>query len=1466
MSMPMLNSYNLLETNKSKFIFCILFLLFIINPFFCYSQSQEEQKALQDFETIESGNRYVDFLDLGEGKSLNLPVGIKKIIGNMSCVLAISNIKIGAEYGEASCYLKIELPSASTDKKSKYLIFGVQGVKISYTGNFIGDVNLMLLSTHPISLGKGISIQIKGGNIDDENGNLSSETYLTLDCNGDVKEFALSADIIFDKDTFIPTNPKESVLKASFKAVVEDLNNLVVAINIPAFQLKNVPGFIFEVSEATLDFSDSQNPNNFNPDPEYFNKYFTLPDRNLWRGVHVNKFSVTFPSMFNKEDSVSTKIDATQLLIDDNGITAHISAQNLLPLGDAKSSVFSFSVDGFSLNLLANNITGFGFNGKCGIPYLKDEKPLEYKAYISKDTYLLSAEIGKDRKINLLGLGELHLASNSILQIEVEDGKFIPTAILDGSMAINKDMLAMEEIAFTKLRLSAAAPRFSVESAEYGGEVKFLNFPISVSGIKFTAVDDLATLGFSMNINLMSEKISASSGLRIVSEFKGDGGLKYKGLYVDSVKLKKVQLAGFSLDGEIHIVKDDPKYGNYFGGDITARFGALSDKLEVNVKAVFGRKDFRYWYVEGAAAFSPGISIGPVFLNGFLGGAYYKMKYVGGSGIRAYEPNEDCGLGVKAGVNYYIAQNNTISGNALFEMNFSSSGGIRNIMFYGTAEFLKETGNSESMLANMFTAGLGKARCVGQSFTDGLSSSMDGSSMSKEILGAMNLSGVISAYISMNYDFVIKTFDANCAIMINTPGDLIRGAGQNGEAGWAWMHFSPSEWFVHVGTPSNPVGLRIGLGSLYLSTESYFMLGDRLEAPVLDSEVSRILGISPQQADYMKYPEGASMGRGLAFGSRFKFDTGNITFLILYARFMAGIGFDVMLQDMGEYYCKDNPGKPIGLNNWYASGQSYAYLEGELGVKIKFLMINKKISIIKGSAAALLQARLPNPTWVGGYFAVDLNVLGLIKGSMKMKFSFGDACELVRRDGDQTPLDFPIIADLTPKDGGTDVDIFLSPQTTFNVALEEAFETQDDQGDTHTYRVKLSDFYIADVNGNKVPGIIKKGKDGMSASFESHDVLPPYKDMQAFVSVLLEENKGGSWVELTNARETKTVHFKTGDAPQYIPISNIEYCYPVIDQKTFYKGESSSGYVQLVKGQPYLFPEGFDYNTIFVSGKQELASGFGYNASEKRIDYQFPSLANKNSYEIAFVASTKGGVQQDGESTITTYNTIENTELGESYEIGYEQKAAQTIIKDGSLKVLNYNFKTSSFSTFEEKVSVMSFSRGAKIIGPEIRDLFLKIGNNYENFDEIELVGAPTTKGVPLVFAEATLNDDYFNSTINPLLYAWYPMNGISVSRDDVEKIGMPPVRAFYIMDRHSEEGKLPFAYHLSGYYNKDFYDLQTQAANLFARGNGVEQLKPLATKQFPMITPGNYKAKLQYVMPGSKKGTYIIVDYIYWY
>ena len=672
-------------------IFLLFLFLLSLNGIKAQSLGSQ-QKILEDFETIESQNRFLDsFGDFGSDATANqaysLPIGLKKIAGNIEFTLAVTKIKFDQKLGSLTLLMKMHLP-----QKNKVLIFGADNIGISYTGDLIGDVQLFLLSDIPISMGNAGDFIIKGG-YDQKTGNISSNTYVTLDCNGEFVELSIDGEILLNKNTFKAVNSEssanDSIVRASVRTTVSDWSDVFAEVSLPPFEIKGVKDLTFSLSKATLDLSDYRSPQNFNPNPTYLKEYYPLGNLDLWRGLYIEHFQVTLPPYFMKKGSGERIIvEADRMLIDENGVTGLISAKDILPFEQGDASGWSFSVSDLKLELIANNIKGFGFGGQIGIPISREQQVLDYEAFVSKDEYLVRANIGDSLKINMFGDTNLKLEKTSYLEMKVRGKQFIPRIVLDGQMNLNTDGLEGEAITFSKLSIGADAPVISVEAMGYGGEIKLNNFPLTISDIQLATRNEEISLAFDAKINLMKDKLAAGTRLTLLTEYK-DNKFNFKGLDVSAIILDGAQMSGFTLNGELRMEKDHPVYGKYFGGNIQATFGALSDDLTVGVTAVFGRKDYRYWYVEGNASFgNKGIPVGPFTINGFTGGVYYKMSPTGKSGLQAYAPNDKTSLGLKAGVSYFIAQENTVNGDALFETNFSSTGGINTMKFYGTAKFM----------------------------------------------------------------------------------------------------------------------------------------------------------------------------------------------------------------------------------------------------------------------------------------------------------------------------------------------------------------------------------------------------------------------------------------------------------------------------------------------------------------------------------------------------------------------------------------------------------------------------------------------------------------------------------------------------------------------------------------------------------------------------------------------------------
>jgi hypothetical protein len=629
-------------------------------------------------------------------------------------------------------------------------------------------------------------------------------------------------------------------------------------------------------------------------------------------------------------------------------------------------------------------------------------------------------------------------------------------------------------------------------------------------------------------------------------------------------------------------------------------------------------------------------------------------------------------------------------------------------------------------------------------------------------------------------------------------------------------------------------------------------------------------------------------GTGVAFGTNLEIKTGDLTFLIFYANLSAGLGFDIMLKQYNAY-CKGRPNEKIGIDGWYANGQAYAYLEGELGINVNLFFIKKKIPVISAGAAMLLQAKLPNPSWFHGVMGFNYDVLGgLIKGHANFELTLGEKCEFVT---DNTLDINEIISEMTPANSANEVSVFTYPQVMFRMPVDKQFEITDINDKVSSYRIRFLDYSISYNNkpAQKISGKIEWNKTKDVLTFIPNKMLPPTNKLKAIVSVTFEEKySNNSWKKVQDSK--MEVVFTTAKEPNCITDNNILYTYPVIGQRYFHPGESKEAYVQLKYDQSSLFTPDKNPELRIISGNKIIKIPFTYNTGSKCIKFTLPQLNLNTKYTVEILGHEKEEVKigNDEKRTNIQYDTANKVSIR-------DYSANELIVqKETVVTLLKYDFKTSSFNTFRDKMNGMNKTTPlweeteliniiiSAFFGPSLR---YKI-NGGEPFENVELTGNKYTGNKALVSAYATLSDNFYQSKIKPLLYEKYPIRLqqidpqspnrqqlITLSRD-VLKYGFPPVKAVNVLYEYLTEVEqgifnnnakmfFPYRYDLFIIYVSDFLDLRNQLANAYVLYNRKDYAY-LLESSFPAISPGIYEIELKYVFPNGNSGTSSKFTYLY--
>lgn len=1308
-----------------------------------------------------------------------------------------------------------------------------------------------------------------------------------------------------------------------FDMVVSDWNDIVAAIDLQPFVLAKHPDkFVFELSEAIFDFSDIRTPNIPFP-AHYREKGLLLPSVDNWRGVYVQSLEVALPKTFKTTETILGKervrFGAADMIIDNFGVSGYFFAENIISLDKGRtndSQAWAYSVDYLDVELVTNRIASAAFSGEIVLPIAENNKNgngadkklgLGYAGLISEEEYHIRVATTDTLDFNLWK-AKAQLLPNSYVELNVENDNFYPIAVLNGRMTITanqkesldagdgtiidgknqKHTVNFKGIEFQDLVLQTKSPVLQVGYFGYTDELKLMNFPVSISDISLTATEYRSALGFDLNVNLMETGDKGFAGktrLEIIGNFKEEN-YRQRWAY-EKLDLKEIYLnadmGAFALEGSLILMENHPEYGDGFSASLTATMAAFNG-LTVSANAIFGKSDFRYWYFDAMVSNLP-TGNSPIGLYGFGGGAFYHMKRRGfGSAFApsglAYLPDNEKGLGLKAMVLFSVINGSAFNGGAGFEILFNKSGGISKMGLYGEGHLMKDLPGGDAL--NQALGKLNEQKDKLEKYLDntGIGNAAVSNKLAKSFVdraqeeypSSLEGQAGISGYVGIEYDFDNKVLHGNLDVYVNVAGGILQGRASGGRAGWAEMHFAPDTWHLYLGTPSDRLGLKLGVGPISAQTGGYFMIGHKIPAsPPPPPIVADILGVDIQQLDYMRDENALGDGRGFAFGTDFSVDTGDLKFLLFYARFQAGAGFDIMLKDYGEAQCS-NTGDQVGINGWYANGQAYAYLQGELGIRVKLFFINKRIPIVKGGAAVLLQAKAPNPVWMRGYVGGHYDLLGgLIKGNFNFKVTIGKECKFENA----SPLaGLKIISDLTPGDNEKEVDVFVAPQVAFNMAVEKVLTLPEDDGD-HIYKIVLEEFRILDENDIPITGSITWNQNHNAATFVPEDILPPASTLRVSAEVGFQEKINGIFktimVNGVPAKEIEERTFTTGTAPEYIPLQNIVYAYPVIDQKYFYPKEHSNGYIQLKQGQDYLFDNAqwkSEIEIIDANGKTSKLD-FTYSKASNSLSYTLPKIKNETLYGLVIVSRPKNGA-----ASTTASTTEAQTDLGDDNSLTISQREAQRVSKDGSLERINYNFKTSEYSTFAQKIQRIKVSdHGWDKLSSNIIYLFNSI-QNHEAFDTAELIGNEYTDHRPMVFARSDLADVYFLQDINPILYQKYTTGPYALKRE-AEPYGIPPRKALplfsnyltniaYGVNRNWTATHFPFRYNLPEAYFEDYRTVKTSVMNDYV--NGLLPLSSTYTSildtRYEFMRKGAYRIDLQYRLPGGKIGSKASLDY----
>jgi hypothetical protein len=1475
-------SYTSCKLSRSQFRKKLLFQFFLAVLISLLSQTAHSQSAsgfpeiIEDQTEVAKAHALLDYVietsrfirDLNELTVIDLPVGITAGNNKESeqYAVIIENIVLRDGQTFLTAYMAFTVPGTS-----KKIAFKGEAIPFSFSGGILGTATMRLVSDFDIPISNTFKFILKGGH-----------TSVTFDCFG-YQEMTLDADILFDSTLFVPENPDGSVtntqLRTSFQTTIRDWNNMLVAISVDPFQIKHLDGIGFTIRNAVLDMSDFHNPLGFILPDSHREQYSIGDNDKLWRGIYLEDLEVRLPRHFRKKSESGSPVspqerivfNARQILIDDLGFTGKLMATNLLPLSEGDMSGWGFSLERINIEIEASRLVAGGFSGQILVPQFTDS-PLKYDALIGlNNTYSFAVAITDSLKMSLWA-ANLTIEPNSSLNIKVENNQFVPSLLLNGTMSLRAPFepggdsskgLTIAEVAFQGMKISPIAPYLTVDHISYGSNQNlFAGFPVSVYDIGVTNESERIGLKFGLNVNFVESSSDGFGGKGFFTVWgkQETGSWSYDKLEVGSISISIEKGDAFTFNGSIFFIRGDQTYGDGFKGQVAAKFAGF----EMESTILFGNTgEFRYWYADALVASQTGIPAGPIALYGFGGGAFYRMKQASvdsnqsseigksSSGI-LYVPNRNSGLGIIASVKFGLMKTpDAFNGDAKFGISFTSSGGLDQIYFEGNGYFA--TGDFATSASGIME----KANYLMGENSSGLNIPKDDSKSQ------------VHASVFINYDHPNKTFHATFDIFINVAGGVIKGVGTGGKAGYGVIHFSPNDWYIHIGTPDNPNGVVVaGLASM----KTYLMMGKSVpELPSPPQQVLTSLNLAGSGYSQQYSSSNLTEGSGFAFGAFFSFDTGERRFLIFYGQLGCGVGFDILLKNYGMEASCDGQSGTLGINGWYAQGQAYAWVHASLGIVVNLPFYRGKYSILKLQVAALLQAKAPNPFWMKGNVGGSYRILGgLVKGTCKFEFEIGKQCIIT---GAAPFGGTEIIADLSPADAETGVDVFTTPRAVFNMPVDREFSFTDENQNTKTNRIRMGKFDVLAGNA-PIAGLMEWNENRDVVAFKPSDILPGEREYKLIVEVFFQEKAGGNWNDVRRdgkvVTEEKQVTFRTGPEPDYIVPENVLYSYPGNLAFNYYPAQYSPQYIQLKQGQD-LFNPGSEWvqrgRLTTPNGGEPVYFTYNYDPSAKAIRMSMPqTLTGNRVYQLELVDLPAAISQAIDVNIMEQTGQVVIGEGDQQTDLEVTTRRAEGAREELQEKVIySMHFRASNYNSFEEKISGLNFMKATPWeIRPRVHSLNINIQG--ERFDKYEVVNLETTG--TLVTTEPLIHEtNWFSQNLGSI----FDLTAAERSQLGVNPFELTPLSTYLfqsggtrLLNPTEVTSGLPSqASVLSGMkymVAKEAYDylylLKLRIANVMVNSGGSamnSRYQSIMSMNFPAITYGQYPILIRYALPGQE-------------
>ena len=1317
------------------------FLLYNKIPFLSFIHFFNKNKNT-DFQTL------VDSIPATKKPIAYMPIAKHRFINGKTYSVYFDSLSITPSAAVVSVFAEIPMPNQAIP-----IIFVAKSINFDING-FVttGGENpkIYLNSNIEIAISNSMSLVLEGSS-SNKNG-----TFVTFNRNGFVG-MGIEGNLEISRNYLIPLDsamqnelPKPQSVRARISNVLLSNWDDFMLYNLPIqpFVVNGIAQLKWRAESINLDLSATKRIRNIQYPKSYKKLTANMPNNITtvgWKGFYIEKFSVIMPNgignIKNLPDTVGAKapkplaIEAKDFVFDNTGFTGEINEKNVLSLDDGTLGGWAFSMDNINVRVQSNRLLAANFSGLVNVPLFKESAGKDIKR---NDCFAYSAfAIGQKFQFNIetpekamsatAWKAKILLEKTSYITISYDEysKKIIALAKLNGKMSIDANStdsrIGLPEISFQNLIISNKMPY--VQNLEYcslptNASAQFGGFDLEINEFDRTSYG-----AKNVGIRLYSSvKLAPGDGLNITA--KGQFCLNatvipthHQYWEFEKTEAKEVFVNTTFKEnrilGQLYFFDADPvatQWGRGFRGYPNTKFAGINAPMQA--LAQFGKTNgsnaYNYFMVDAKVNNTYGIPITKgLQLKGFGGGISYHLERAnanlgldtsvttidstkfGALGVSlsktTYAPNAQIGLKVNAilalttvsegafssHLNLDVAMNDATKGGGISEIallgnsRFMSDFNIKNLPNFDASKSISNVAETTSQLPTNDTP-----------FND----------------------APISANTEIKYNFNKKTFDGNLQANFLAANGTLTGAGQG------VFHFDANDWYVNLGTPDQ----RIELITKVKKSENaysdvvlnaYLDIGTAIpKKPNLPLNVSTIAGPN----SFNQNEIGRATGSGFAFGASTKL---NMSFKEkkIYTSLNTELDFDVMLQNYAKKTNCSNTGQPLGINGWYASGETSTYAAGNVGITYK----NTKLPLFSLATAAPLQVNFPNPVFAKGEIEMQYNILGgSIKGDTKVTFEHGEAC-----DTNTSSKQLQVIEDIKSQQN---VDVMTAFKINFNTPIGSEF--YDDKGNTFYTRFERCTMTSLKT-GYETYTILYWNEDHTSLTIKPNSMLYHGDSLELRMIVSISKNRGvGVYVE-------KRAYFTVAPNYEYIPNDNVAFSYPLAGQYNYYKEQiiSEKGYIQLKYHQSDLFANS-KRKTLRVRYKTKyteyVVQDAKYDYANARVEFDLPpaTLQNEKVYYFELVFSNKEEAAYENERNPNAV-FVEKFDAKPIYKMYFRVSRYNTFgAKIADLKQFSAHSQSDEVLKLNFSAAAEPFDR-FELFGTENTKPLVELSSNYENTD-----------------------------------------------------------------------------------------------------------------------------------------------------